>query len=514
MKKNRSGDGASWTWRRAWFGAACRDGGRALGALVYWNLRKTIYGLKGRRGTPPCQHAHDVADRLPPQCEAVWDWAAPGRFRRVCPALARTANGWRCSATSAQVRPYWGRAAVVYATLAAALYMGGTGALWWMWQRVGYDRIAYPDVAWPGRWPKVKEAQADHFRRQAREALIMGDVSKALLSLTTAEGFAKGGFGERMMLARLWAQAGNAGYASQLFHVVQADYPARAEESRAMWHDQLLANGQLGLLADLCLQRIVVSGDKAPESLWEYSLVFALDHGRMAGQIRKTRGEDLQRLPDRLRAFIEVLAQWQDGRTAEAARDLAAMRFTEGERMAMRRQIEWLARMGRADEAGVELIRNAGRLGGFEVAALRYSVDTISGRADEARADFIGMLRAPLSPAEADRLCGLVIFARDGASLRRAPGVFALEPLNTDAPAQAAFWVAALAGGSPELARGARMRFATAAGGGELPPVETLDFRRQKTDDPHSPFFIASYVALPRETIYAMIGAMADDRRD
>lgn len=506
-----SGDDVSWSWRRARWGGICRDGLRALWALVYWNLRKTVYGLRGRRGIPPCQHAHDVADGVAPRCEAARDWAGAGRFRRVCPALVRTADGWRCSAAPAQVRPYWGRAAAVYAALAACLYLGATGALWFMWQRVGYDRIAYADVAWPGRWPRVKSAQAEHFRRQAREAMAAGDFSKALLSLTTAERFGQGGFEERLMQARLWAQAGNAGYAAQLFSAVQKDYPGRGDEAAVLWHDQLLANGQFGLLADLCVQRLAAAGGKTRESLWEFSLGFALDHGRLAGAIQRARTGELTRLPERMRGLVDVLAKWQDGRIAEAAGDLSAMRFSTGERMAMRRQVEWLARMGRADEAGVALQRNATALGDFEVAALRYSIDAGSGRTDAARADFLGLLRGPLSPEQADRLCALVIVARDGASLRRVPGLFALEPLNANAPAQAAFWVAALVGRSPELAKGARARFAAASGGRQLPSVESLDFERQEADDPHSPFFIVSYVSLPRETIYALMGVMAEE---
>lgn len=509
----KSTEAVSFAWRFHWWVGLARDGLRGLWALVYWNARKAWYQARGRRGRAPCQHGDDVADGVQPRCDACWNWAGPGRFHRVCPALVRTPEGWRCSAAPAAVRPYWGRALGVYALLIAGLYIGATGVLWLGWQRVGYREIAYADVVWPGRWSQVKVRQAEHFRRQAAREMEDGDFSAALLSLTTAERFARGGYDDRLLLARFWAHVGNVGYGEEIVRGVMRDFPERAGATAVVWHDQLLASGQLAALADLCAYRLGEAGADAPESLWEFSLGFALDHGRLAAAMAKGRRGELARLPARIRGFITVLEAWQAGDERTAGDLLAAMRFTAAEPLAIRRQVEWLARLGRTGDAGVVLNLHAAALGTFETAALRCEIDQASGDRDARRADFIGLLKGPLTPAQAGRLCGLVIAWRDGASLRRTPGFFALESLAGDAPAQAAFWVAALACGETSLDAGARARYAAASGGGRLPDVTSLDFKKQNPGERTSPLFIASYVGLPRETVYALVGAMADAAR-
>jgi hypothetical protein len=492
--------------RGVWLAGLCRDVLRALWALVYWNLRKTFYVLKGRRGTPPCQNDHDVADRVQPRCRAVWDWEGPGRFHRVCPSLVRTAEGWRCGAVREQVRPHWWRAAVVYGLLAAGAYAGVTSALWGVWRKAGYREINYTDVAWPGRWGRVKQDRAEHFRRQARRALQAGDFSAALLSMTTAEGFGRAGFEDGMMLARLWAQAGNPAFAMRVYHEITTAYPSRAAEAAVLWHDQLLAGAHLELLARLCVEQLAVRGAGARESVWEFSLAFAMDHGRLAREV--TGGGLAAALPARVRTLADVLVRWQDGDPDEAGRMLAEQRFTAEEPMAVRRQVEWLARLGRVEEAGVILIRQAAVLGDFEVAALRYQLGVVTGDRDAARADFRGLLRARLSALQADRLCALLIETSDGESLKRTPGFFAEEGVKEDARAQAAFWVAAVVNELPVLAERARERYALASGGDLLPKTGSIDFGRFTPSDKRSPLFVVSAVPLPRETIYAVIGRM------
>lgn len=507
-------------WRRGVRAGVLRDGLRALWALIYWNARKSAYVLRGRKGGAPCQHQYDVGNGARPQCEAVWHWDGPGRFQRVCPALKWMPEGWRCSVTAAQVKPFWGRAFAVYAALGLAVYLGLAGGLWLVWQSAGYRQIALADVAWPGRWERVKPAQAEHFRAQGRTALARGDSAAALLALSTAERFRRGGYEERMLLARLWAQAGNAAFADRYFQEVQAEFPGRATETAITWHDQLLATGQLWALSELCLARVAAAGAGARESVWEFSLLFALDHGRRAPTewarwATLFEGDGERAIPARVRGLLEALALWQGGAREEAVQRLVALRFASDEPLAMRCQVEWLARWGRADEAGVALNRYAGSLGAFEAAALRYHLDVVSGDRDAARANFVGMLReGPLSVTQADRLCALVIAGRDAASLRRTPGFFALEPVRSDAAAQAAFWVAALASKAPAaLVAGARERYELASRGETLPVIDELNFRKQNPTDRQSPLFVASFVPLPRETIYALIAAGAEAGR-
>jgi hypothetical protein len=255
------------------------------------------------------------------------------------------------------------------------------------------------------------------------------------------------------------------------------------------------------------VQRLISGG--ASESLWEFSLTFALEHGRSAGAMTRDRRSEFARLPVRIRGLIDTLAHWQRGENEEAVRLLTSMRFSGGEPLAVRRQIEWLAGLGQTADAGIVLTRHAGMLGRFEAAALRYHIDMAAGDRDAARANFVALLQGPLTPGQADRLCALIITWRDGESLRRIPGFFALDSLNSHAPSQAAFWTAALACELPALADAARERYKGASGGGVLPVLPRINFRNHNPADHESPLFIAGFVPLPRETIYALIGAGA-----
>lgn len=382
---------------------------------------------------------------------------------------------------------------------------------WVTWRQAGYEGIAYADVAWPGRWERVKTAQARYFREQGRVAVMRGDFPAALLSLSTAEQFVRGGWKDRVLLARMWAQAGNPGYADRMFREVTADYPEKAEETAVLWHDQLLASGQLEALAELCVARLAAAPPGAGESLWEFSLLYALEHG--STDERMMRKAEEARLPERVRRLGEVLVLWQRGGQAEATRLLGGMRFAGRETLAARVQIEWLARWGAGEEAGVVLNRHATQLGEFEVAALRYHIDMAAGRRDAGRANFRALLGAPLTAGQADRLCALAITMHDATSLRTAPGFFELPPLDGDAEAQAAFWVAALACDAPMLAEPARRRYASAAGGRRLPDVPGLDRGNRNPADRTSPLFVIGSVPLPRQTVYALIAAMADEER-
>lgn len=87
-------------------------------ALFYWNARKTIFRLRGRRGVAPCQHPSDSGTAMKTACDACTAWHRRVRFRLVCPLLKQDDAGlWVCSVDRAGVRPFWGR---------AFAYTGGT----------------------------------------------------------------------------------------------------------------------------------------------------------------------------------------------------------------------------------------------------------------------------------------------------------------------------------------------------------------------------------------------------
>ena len=103
------------------------DCGRFWWALIALNLSKTLFAARGRRGRWPCQSPSDSGRAWETTCEAKALWNNPARFRRVCPILKKAPDGrWVCSANTADVRPFWGRAAAWFGGAAIALSVAGT----------------------------------------------------------------------------------------------------------------------------------------------------------------------------------------------------------------------------------------------------------------------------------------------------------------------------------------------------------------------------------------------------
>ena len=97
------------------------DLGRLTWGPFYWNLRKSLFRMRGASGRAPCQHPSDSGEAGKTGCEACVGWTSTRAFRRMCPLLATTAQGRRvCSVSSAEVRPYWSRALALYSAFAAA----------------------------------------------------------------------------------------------------------------------------------------------------------------------------------------------------------------------------------------------------------------------------------------------------------------------------------------------------------------------------------------------------------
>ena len=99
-------------------------------ALFYWNTRKAWFRLHGaHRDSCPCQNFSDSGHALDSRCEAVVQWRNPGRFKRVCPLLTETKDGWRCGVDAERVRPFWGRAAAYVGAALLTLYLLGSVAV-------------------------------------------------------------------------------------------------------------------------------------------------------------------------------------------------------------------------------------------------------------------------------------------------------------------------------------------------------------------------------------------------
>ena len=112
--------------------------------LLYWNMRKSWFRLRGNRARCPCQNPSDSGRALETACDAAQDWHEPARFRRVCPLLAGTPAGLRCSVDSKDVRPFWRRAGAYYLGTAVAVCVAGAMVAFVVLRLVGYPLSPCP----------------------------------------------------------------------------------------------------------------------------------------------------------------------------------------------------------------------------------------------------------------------------------------------------------------------------------------------------------------------------------
>jgi hypothetical protein len=421
-------------------------------ALIYWNARKTRFRQRG--GRCPCQSPSDSGRGGETRCEAAQTLHAPGRFRVACPLLARTPGGWMCSADTARVRPFWGRAAGLLATLALAGWLGLSAAAWGATLALGWRGASPLDFAWPGRWETLRATQADHFRRQALAAFARDDFAPALLALATA--YTKHPqLDDGLLLATLHARAGSHASGDRLFEDLLARFPA--QRARILWalHDSLLVAGRADTLAALALNELARDTTARPE--WRRALVFAA--GRVQSPAALARRLDAG--PAELRALAGAAGLRREGRDDEAAARLRAFTPQAADEAALLVGL-WLD-WGQPDEAAAAFQRHRARLDPFDVELLAYAINLAGARPAATAGYRDRALAYPLTPARLDALCARLVAAPD-AALAAAFGRKILESSAPAPEALAAGWLAATLHGDTPAATVFASRLAAATG--------------------------------------------------
>lgn len=245
---------------------------RLAWSFLYWNTRKTAYRRRGAQGRCPCHHPSDSGRAWETACAAVTGWNNPARFQRVCPLLQRTPAGlWRCSANRAEVRPFWGRAAVFYGSGALAIYLAATLAAFVFFRSVGYE-VTYPGALWPPAWRRLPAIRAELFVKKYREAARAGDMQTALMSLSTAYALNPGNYALGRQLAAAW-QASQPLYSDQVYRRLIHDHPGEAEGTAQVWFRALLARGDFAAVQSLASERILA--DPAKAAPWLNAFIYA-----------------------------------------------------------------------------------------------------------------------------------------------------------------------------------------------------------------------------------------------
>ncbi len=291
----------------------CADTLRLFWGLLYWNLRKAWFRLRRGRAVCPCQSPSDSGRAMVTACDACLSWNRAARFRAVCPLLVETPDGLRCSADTADVRPFWGRAAVIWGGTALALYLTGALALFVFLRVIGYPVNIF-HVTLPTHWHRVTEVRSGFFLNRANEAFTQGRVNEALLHLSSAHEFDPRNFTAGLLLAK-HLQAAQPGRSDEIFRTLMRNNPEQRHLTAQEWFRALLARGNMERVAWLARDELL-AGAPSP-AVWVRALAFA------RRRLNPPQDKDPAELPagtaaDPWRPVLATERLLREGRTAEA----------------------------------------------------------------------------------------------------------------------------------------------------------------------------------------------------
>ena len=204
-------------------------------------------------------------------CEASMQWDKARRFRRVCPLLVETPDGWRCSVDTPHVRPFWGHFFRYYGGTLAAVYLTGALGVFIFLRIVGYP-VSIIHVTWPPSWHRIGQARGWYFTEKARKAFIANRAGEAILDLSNAYEFDPGNYSAGLMLAKT-LQSGQPIPSNRIYERLYHEHVAQREDTAQEWFRALLARGDFPSIQDLARDRLLEPTPHA--SVWMRALVFA-----------------------------------------------------------------------------------------------------------------------------------------------------------------------------------------------------------------------------------------------
>lgn len=247
---------------------------RLAWGLLYWNTRKSWFQLRRGRSPCPCQSPSDSGRAYETACDASLSWHDAARFRRVCPLLVSTPQGFRCSVNAQDVRPFWGRAFRFYGGTLAAVYLCGALAIFVFLRTVGYP-ISIVHLVWPGSWHRVTEVRGWFFMERANRAFHAGRHAEGMLYLTNAYEFDPGNYTIGFTLAQR-LQLGQPSRADEIYRRLLVSHPAESRATKQAWFRSLLARGDFAVIEPLAASEVL--NDPEHAGVWMRALVFATRH--------------------------------------------------------------------------------------------------------------------------------------------------------------------------------------------------------------------------------------------
>jgi len=473
-------------------------------ALFYWNTRKTWFRMRGaHRDDCPCQTYSDSGHALDSRCDAVIDWSQPARFRRVCPLLKQTPQGWRCSVNAESVRPFWGRALLHGSVLSLILYLAGTLALHTILRFARYD-TDYLAIAWPPRWGELRDSQETLYAARAQQALKAGNYQEAILSLERVTQLNPRNYAAGLALAGLSQVAAQPYVSDHIYERLMRDVPEQRRQTAQIWFRTLLARAAYPQVKDLATR--MLSEDPAERAAWLNALLFSSRQTGDHAGLGKVLAEH-PHLPDWCTELIGLEQLLLQGHLDRALPRLTRVHRQPAAGYIPYYQVDRLLRHGAADQANDVLRAYGGQLQPDEAAFLRLRVYQAKKWADLAGPELDALLRYEMAPRIIAQFCAYLINRPDTATFARFHDRLAATNLPVNAETvplhQAVYLAATLAGDTAQADQiTARINHYTASdarvlrGLGELLKVPGLDPRLPR---------ILPLVPLPTEVVYAIL---------
>ncbi len=437
------------------------------------------------------------------RCDAILDWNEPERFRRVCPLLKQTPQGWRCSVNAESVRPFWGRALLHGSVLALILYLAGTLALYAVLRVASYD-ADYMSIVWPPRWGELRDSQEKLYADRAQQALQAGKYQEAILSLERVTQLNPRNYAAGLALAGLSQVAAQPYVSDHIYERLMRDVPEQRRQTAQIWFRTLLARGAYPQVKDLATR--MLSEDPAERAAWLNALLFSSRQTGDHAGLGKILAEQ-PHLPDWCTELIGVEQLLLQDHLDRALPRLTRLHRQPAAGYIPYYQVDRLLRHGAADQANDLLRAYGGQLQPDEAAFLRLRVYQAKEWTALAGPELDALLRYEMVPRIIAQFCAHLINRPDPALFARFHDRLAAAGLPVSAETvplyQAVYLAAALAGDAARADQiTTRINQYTSSdsrvlrGLGELLKTPGLDPRLPR---------ILPLVPLPTEVVYAIL---------
>ncbi len=474
-------------------------------ALLFWNVRKTWFRLRGaHRDDCPCQTYGDSGHAFDSRCEAVLHWQRPERFRRVCPLLVQTPQGWRCSVNAESVRPFWGRAARYGLILALSLYLLGTATVYTALRLAKYE-TSYWTIVWPPRWGELRASQERLYAARAQRALQAGNYQEAILSLELVAQLNPRNYGAGLALAGLNQVAGRPTVTDHIYERLMRDLPESRRQTAQIWFRTLLARAAYPAIKDLATT--MLNEDPADRAAWLNAVLFACRQTGDADFLSKLLAEH-PHLPEWCTAVIDTEQLLLQNRTERALPWLTRVQLQPASGYVPYYQVDRLLRLGDPLRAGDLLRAYSNRLQPDEASFLRLRVYQAKQWTALVAPEFATLLNYGMAPRVVAQFSSYLIRHPDPDLFARYHARFTAAnlPVNADTvPLYQATYLAAIASGDTVRAEQIITAISqyTKSDGRVLRGLGEL--LRAPAVDHHRLLRILPLVPLPTEVVYAIL---------